>query len=134
MILQMVTAVGAIVALVLVVLTSRNEARDAKRLAAQNKVLLGRIQRSRVESAFNTCKQSNDRHDATIKTLMQVFTQELKNPPKGFTKANIQSTLNGNVFLINALVPRYVAGTGTLAQRERQGCTIRARSLTRGGG
>lgn len=131
MILQAVTAVGAIVALVLVVVSSRNESRDAKRLATQNMALLERIQASRVEAQFNTCQESNSRHDATVSTLMRVLARDLAHPPAGFTKADIRANLQGNLFLINSLVPRYVQGSGSLAARERQGCDARARALTR---
>jgi len=129
-ILQAVAAIGAIVALVLVVLTSRNESRDAKRQATANAVLLRRIQQSRFEAAFNTCMQSNNRHDATVRSLTVVFAAEFKHPPKGTTEKALHQNLDQNLFLINAFVPRFVAGTGTLKAREHRACTERADAQT----
>jgi len=126
-VLQAVTSIAAVAALVLVVITARNEASDAKHQAQQ-------IQQSRVQAAYNTCQQTNQRHDNTVKQLLIVFQQEEQNPPPGFTHANIQSNLNGNLFLIQAFEPRTVAGHGSLTQRERQGCNQVARAQTKTGG
>lgn len=115
MVMQAITTVGAIAALVLVILSSHKESNDTKALVLK-------LQQQRYQAQYNSCQSTNARHDATVHRFLIVFQQEEQNPPPGFTHKDLEANLQGNLFLIQAFEPRTVAGKGSITQRENQGC------------
>jgi hypothetical protein len=67
------------IALVLVVLTASYVLavvlvnREADRRATTNRELIEQINRSRAEITYTTCKNTNDRHDATVRTIDSII-------------------------------------------------------------
>lgn len=77
-------------------------------LLGQNRDRADEIQTSREQSARSSCLEQNKRHDDTIATLNNFVTAYKAKHPDATEKQrrDIQQSVDGNVSLINALVPK----------------------------
>lgn len=73
-----------------------------------------------------TCEEANDRHN---KAKLGIEALIAKSPPKSTLPKKVQE--EQLALFINALSPEYVAGRGSQAQREAQGCAKRVAELTK---
>jgi hypothetical protein len=81
---------------------------DIERLAAE-------IQQSRIESVLISCREQNQKHDATIETLDSVL-DSARQGASSERREQIDRSRQSTVLLIDALAPK-------------RGCELRARTL-----
>lgn len=83
---------------------SRDQAADARRVAAQTRALSHQIQRERARSVRATCAEQNARHDGAIATLAAIDRQLRMASPQD--RAQLRAYRRFSASLIEALAPR----------------------------